>query len=121
MGVGTAPPNNHPSCADGARYVRGTARPIQITARPPTPSCSRSPGRARVGVRRAPRGNLDGDIDSGWTAGPVLLQEVREDLPAARARPVVPAAALAERVLPDGHPAYFLLELLEDEDIDVGE
>jgi hypothetical protein len=37
------PPNHHPSCADGARYVRDKTRPIQITVAAPTPSCSRTP------------------------------------------------------------------------------
>jgi hypothetical protein len=40
---GPRPPNHHPSCANGARYVRDKTRPIVITVAAPTPSCSRTP------------------------------------------------------------------------------
>ena len=42
------------SCADGARYVRGKTRPIQITVAAPEPICSRSPTASRVDVSRSP-------------------------------------------------------------------
>jgi hypothetical protein len=66
---GPRPPKNHPSCADRARYVRSTARPIEITVAAADPillAVARASSRWRHECHERISTVM---VDSGWTAG----------------------------------------------------